>query len=805
MTKLNQAAIDVLKRDYLHGDETPEDMFRRVARTAAIPNFVDGVLKRCRKSPASENADDLIETLSRVGFQLKNGAEIYKLVMKRRGVDYHKYTSFLRNRKMFEELLNTFNEQVDMYYALMSELTFMPATPTLINADYNGMLSSCFFMRIEDSIEDIFEKIKKAAIILKCGGGVGFDMSLIRPAGSVVSSSGGKATGVVSYMKIINAMGEQINQAGIRKAAMMAILDVSHPDICDFIRCKKVEGDLSNFNVSVMINNKYMSRLINNKESPVILKFADQQYYIIMKGIGKSAEYIKVPINDVDTIDTDDRKCLKYGDLWKMIVESAWDNGEPGIIFEDQLEKSDVFDGKYGKLGVNPCGEIPLLSFASCNLASINLNSTRFGSDGVFDYEEFKKVVWVGVRFLDNVIDVNKYPLPEIEEVTLRGRQIGLGVMGLHDLMLRLGIKYGSEKSLELVSNIYKVMQEASLCTSEKLYEQRGAPTELIEALSSKGVKLRRNSNLLSVQPTGSTAWICNQASSSIEPVFKFLYIRRDSHGEHEVKHHIVRDDGKLPEFAVTALDITAKEHVDVQAEVNKYVDNSVSKTINMQETSSVEDVSEALIYAFKRGCRSVTVYRSGSRKNEVLINGSKKEDKETKVIHKDRDPRKRPRVLFGATFSVNTPSGRCFITINEDKHGVREMFAHSHKAGSEIATHLEAEGRMFSNSMKHWVPLESVIEHLLDNKSTPVFDNGRFIKSIPDAMAKTVKEYQDQFLGFSEYLEASGEIPNIYSEKMQQPPGSDFNGEICPECGDTLYAVSGCEECKSCGYSRCG
>jgi ribonucleoside-diphosphate reductase alpha chain len=546
----------------------------------------------------------------------------------------------------------------------------------------------------------------------------------------------------------------------------MAAMRVDHPDIMEFIKCKEQEGMLANFNISVFITDEFMKAVKNNKT----IKLYHEKY--------------------------DKTHSMKAREIWKALTERAWKNGEPGIIFWDELNRGDVFKGNFGKLGVNPCGEQPLLEYESCNLAAINLAQCYDENEGTVDLDKVEHFTRLGIHFLDNIIDINNFPLKSIEEWTTKTRRVGLGTMGLHDLLLKLQIRYGSEDSITLIDSMYNRIAKAANAESEKLGAERGIP----DALKEIGLN-RRNSGLITVQPTGTISMICNQASSGIEPVFQWAYTRKDKYGTHDIQHFLLEEYGEdsLPSYAVTALDLKPEDHVNVQATIQKHVDSSISKTCNLPNKATVEDIDQIYKYAYSLKCKSITVYRSGSRQEEVLIkNKDKEKEEQPKPIIRER-----PRVLYGATYRMNTPGGKAYITVNEDPEGIREVFIHISKAGSEIGTHIEAEGRLISNSLKHRIPVEDVIEHLTDHKSNPIIDHGKIIKSVPDAVAKVVREFREKIEGFSEFLEESDSVPSIYDEQTDFE--GEISGELCPDCGEVMYTISNCNECRSCGYSQCG
>ncbi len=375
--------------------------------------------------------------------------------------------------------------------------------------------------------------------------------------------------------------------------------------------------------------------------------------------------------------------------------------------------------------------------------------------------------------------------------------------MGLHDVMLKLGLEYGSEDSLKFIHTLFKHLSDYAVRQSKNLGIIRGIP-KLLKDYAHE----HRNETILTAQPTGSISLICNQVSSSIEPVFQWAYTRKDSFGEHKIEHFIVKEHEHIPAYAKTALEISPESHVKVQAAIQTYIDASISKTVNLSNTATVEDVSKIYLMAFAHGCKSITVYRSGSRLQEVLSKvtvtpePSVYEEKVDKIKDKEDNIRTRPRVLFGATFRMNTPDGRIYLTLNEDEKGIREVIINVDKAGTALASHVATEGRLISMGLKYGISIDKILQQLKNQKSTPVWDyaTSQSIKSVPDAVAKIIEDYIKNYEGFSEYIEA----PLLQIAKVDNSVG-ELSGELCPECGEILVRESGCMNCKSCGYALCG
>jgi len=569
--KFNATALKVLEERYLLKDdkgnilETPRQMFERVAKTIA-------------------NVE------AKYGKSRKEIKEIEK--------------------KFFDMLIN---------------LEFLPNSPTLMNAGVElGQLSACFVLPIDDSLDSIFTTLNNMAKIQQSGGGTGFSFSRLRPKGDVVRSTKGVASGPVSFMKIYDMATEVIKQGGKRRGANMGVLAVWHPDIEEFIKAKADQKTLSNFNISVAADNAFMKAVMNDKE-----------YWLIN------------PRNKRKV------KKIKARELFNKICYYTWLTGDPGMLFIDEINRRHTLKNKIGKIeATNPCGEVPLLPYEACNLGSINLSKMVKLKDGSFefDWEKFEKTIRLAVRFLDNVIDASKFPLAEIDKVVKANRKIGLGVMGLADLFFMLKIPYNSDEALKLAEKLARFLRKVAYDESHKLALEKGTFPNF---KASKHKKPMRNATVLSIAPTGTLSIIAN-CSSSIEPLFALVFEREILEGKRflEVNKWFLREllkrglysdkliekvaisgnlkDVDLPkdikEVFVTALEIPYQQHIKMQAIWQKYVDNSVSKTINMPQDASIEDVKNAFLLAYKLKCKGVTIYRYGSKPEQVLYVGKGKE-----------------------------------------------------------------------------------------------------------------------------------------------------------------------------------
>jgi len=599
------------------------------------------------------------------------------------------------------------------FYKLLTTHEFLPNSPTLMNAGTeNGLqYSACFVLPVEDSIEGIFDAIKYQALIHKTGGGTGFSFSRLRPKGSVVKSSHGTASGPVSFMRIFDAATNEIKQGGKRRGANMGILRVDHPDILEFIHCKE-EGGITNFNISVAITDAFMEAYEK-----------DTDYDLIDPRNGKVVGHLSA------------RK------VFDEIAEGAWRTGDPGLVFIDRINAGTA--NPVPSLGpiesTNPCGEQPLYPYDSCNLGSIFLTYFVKDVEGKkeVDWDKLKKVTRLAVRFLDNVIEVNPYPLDQIRRVSLAIRRIGLGVGGWADLLIDLGIPFDSEEALSLGEKIMKVIQEEAVKETENLAEKRGA-FPLCPLSIYKDGKPRRNSTVTTIAPTGSISIIAG-ASSGIEPIFAiaFQHIVKDKHLDRtltffnsrfekiaqergfwteEVRRKVaekgvIRDIEEIPEDVRkvfgTAHEIHHDWHIKHQAVFQKYTENAVSKTINLANSVTVEEIKEAYLLAWKLNCNGITVFRDGCKDTQVLNLGvgkdRKEEKKETIASPEDKEPLiRRPFVVKGSTYRVATPLGSAFITINQDDEGNPiELFINIGKAGSDINAMAGALGRTISTALR--------------------------------------------------------------------------------------------------------
>lgn len=720
------------------------------------------------------------------------------------------------------------------FFEIMTNLEFLPNSPTLMNAGRPlGQLSACFVLPIEDIMEGIFEAIKNAALIHKSGGGTGFSFSRLRAKGSVVNSTGGVASGPVSFMKVFNAATEAVKQGGTRRGANMGILRVDHPDILEFIKCKQDNSEITNFNISVGITEEFIKAVENGSNYDLV---------------DPSSKEIVGELNATEIFD--------------LIVDMAWTNGEPGIIFLDRINKDNV-TLEIGEIeSTNPCGEQPLLPYEACNLGSINLSLMVKNENGraEVDFDKIQRVVHKAVHFLDNVIDVNKYPLPQIDEITRGTRKIGLGVMGWADMLCQLNIPYNSSEAIELADSVMGYINENARKASTQLAEKKGVfPLYDKSIYKASGIKLR-NATTTTIAPTGTLSIIAG-VSSGIEPLFAISYIRNIMDNEEFIEvNPIFKDisikegfysdelmkkiakEGSLTSFSeidlktketfVTAHDISPEWHVKMQAAFQKHTDNAVSKTVNLCNTATREDVKEVFLQAYNSNCKGVTIYRDGSRNMQVLNIGEVK-GKEENTLQKDEakyknstiSPRPRPDITNGFTEKVKIGCGNLYITANYDEEGICEVFTNTGRAGG-CPSQSEATSRLVSIALRSGIDAKSIVEQLKGIRCpSTIRQKGLKVMSCPDAIGRLVEKVSKLQSGSSEQLYTNLEIAE--DEKYTRPSGGCFgfcdtcsiqdncknthfievesNDSCCPECGVGVEHEGGCVICRNCGYSKCG
>jgi ribonucleoside-diphosphate reductase alpha chain len=709
-----------------------------------------------------------------------------------------------------EEAQALYEESKERFLQMMLSRKFMPNSPTLMNAGRElQQLAACFVLPVEDSIDGIYDTLKHQAVIHKSGGGTGFGFSRLRPKNDLVKSTMGVSSGPVSFMAIYDASTDKIKQGGTRRGANMGILRVDHPDIEEFITCKNDNDQINNFNISVAVTDAFM------------------------EAVERDGDFDLVNPRDGEVVET-----VRARELFRKIVEGAWLNGEPGVVFIDKIN-ADNPTPQYPIESTNPCSEAHLPPYDSCNLGSINLE--RFyredGEAGEVDWDGLKETVHTAVRFLDNVIEMNSYPLPEIDEMSRGNRRIGLGVMGFADLLIKLGITYDSDEGLGFAEKVMKFVDDEAWEESRALAEERGVMPHYEGSRHEARGDLVRNATVTTIAPTGTISMIAG-CSGGIEPLFAVAFMRRQAdmelpdvnpefvelakergfYSEELMKkvaeHGSVRDIPEVPEDArrvwVTSHDITSEWHVRMQAAFQKYTSMGISKTINLPYEATPEDVEDAYRLAYSTGCKGIAVYRDGSRDAQVLSTGKteKPGEKPTLTPTSPEAPTAppvsppaeegqrfsslaearngRPRTLSGVTKKIQTGHGPLYVTMNDDEFGPRECFVILGKPGGTAAAFSDALGRMISLAMTHGADPQEIVHQLRgiqDGHPAGVGPNA--VLSVPDGVARAMTEH---YLVGENLLEIR-ELPIIGA---------------CPDCGSGLTRQEGCVVCHSCGYSKC-
>ena len=682
------------------------------------------------------------------------------------------------------------------FYDLMASLEFLPNSPTLMNAGRElGQLSACFVLPVGDSMESIFEAIKNTALIHKSGGGTGFSFSRVRPHNDVVLSTKGVSSGPLSFMSVFDAATETIKQGGTRRGANMGIMRVDHPDILDFITAKQDDDRLNNFNISVAVTDAFM-RAVE----------ADEEYPLVNPRSG-------------DTV-----RSLNARKVFQSMVTLAWKNGDPGIVFIDRINAENPTPQLGDIESTNPCGEQPLLPYESCNLGSVNLS--KVVPDGHIDYGALGRIVRTAVRFLDDVIDVNRYPLPEIEQMTKGNRKIGLGVMGFADMLLRLQVPYDSDEACRIAGEVMSFIHDEARAESEDLARERGVFPNFEGSIFDAPAGARvRNATVTTIAPTGTISIIAG-CSSGIEPLFALSYVRANVlDDDRMVEGHpyfeqvagergLLSDeflkrladvgsvrhlDGVPPdiqEVFATAHDITPEWHIKLQAAFQKSTDNAVSKTVNFPNEATVDDVENVYRMAFRTGCKGVTIYRDGSRDEQVLNVGQTKKKREPEAglgIATTRPAR--PQLLTGETQRMDTGCGKLFVIMNDDEYGPREVFANMGKAGGCASSNTEALGRLISLALKRGASAQEVVEQLKGIRCHVPYGMGpNATLSCADAIGKAIER---RYVAGAATQTGSAPEPQLSLVEVAQG--------ACPDCGGAIEHEGGCVVCRTCGYSKCG
>lgn len=759
------------------------------------------------------------------------------------------------------------------FYTMMADLEFMPNSPTLMNAGRElQQLSACFVLPIDDDMASIMQTLFDTVMVHKSGGGTGFSFSRLRPNGARIKSTNGTSPGPVSFIRMYNNTTEEVKQGGTRRGANMGILKIDHPDIINFIYAKEDNKAITNFNLSVAVTDKFMQAVLKGQYYNLInphtkTHFTVEQLAAIQEQSHKDAASLRLSSDNKKVIDVhtneeigvirDGSVLLNAKKVFDIIVKRAWANGEPGIIFIDRINEYNPTPAVGEIESTNPCGEQPLLPYESCNLGSINL--AKFVKKGEIDYERLSKVIHLSVHFLDNVIDMNKYPLKQIESMTLANRKIGLGVMGFADMMIMLGVPYNSEKGIKLGEKIMKFIDDESKKASVALAEKRGVFPNFKDSIYDKDSKnfkgrnlLLRNATTTTIAPTGTISIICG-ASSGIEPLFAIAFKRSNilHKGDELIEvnplfEKIAKEEGfyskelmkevcekgsiqeieaiprDVRKIFVTSHDISPEYHIRMQAAFQNYTDNAVSKTVNFPNSATENDIRKVYELAFELGCKGVTVYRDGSREEQVL-NIMKSKESQAKKSQEEAERKEvlvkksRPPVTFGATRKIKTGCGNLYVTINQDEKGeLFEVFNQMGKAGGCADSQAEAIGRLASLALRSGIHPKEIIKELKGISCHRPFGFGSArILSCADAIGKAIEQHMQELgvkipkppeqADLSSYTAPADERGSDNDEYSVNPGERGVTG-ACPLCGGPLMNVEGCVKCAAnCGYSECG
>ena len=742
------------------------------------------------------------------------------------------------------------------FYALMGERRFMPNSPTLMNAGREmGMLSACFVLPVEDSIEGIFDSIKATALIQKSGGGTGFSFSRLRPQGDLVASSGGTTEGPMSFIQVFSKATDAIQQGAFRRGANMGILRIDHPDIMTFINIKDDLGQLQNYNISVTVTNRFIDEL---RSSPETIHQVQNP---------RTKEWVDLAKRDSEGLPTDE--FWTVGEIWDEIITHAWRTGEPGVVFIDRVNERNPIKNVGLIEATNPCGEQPLHPFDSCNLGSINLGilvKPNAEGDGVsFDWDEYKSLIHTTTRFLDNVIEANRYPLPQIDNMSKTTRRIGLGVMGFADALFKLGIAYNSEEGLNFGEQVMQVMNDESHLASEMLAEERGVfPAWEGSDWQAAGRKLR-NSYTTTVAPTGTISIIAD-CSGGIEPMFSLAFLRqvmKDTKGKPTVMREVnyvfeeaarkqdlwseelvdkLAEEGTLSgcdvpddmkRVFVTARDITPTWHMRMQSAFQRHCDSSISKTINFPHEATVADVRSIYELAIDEDVKGVTVYRDGCRDVQPMAlksstNRREKDARSTTAIptaliqelgapaELRPHPIKLPEIMSCLRIRQMTPFGNMHVKVSVDPASgkEREVFAQLGKGGDVANSDLEAICRILSLWLRSNGSLPLALKQLegIGSSLTVPTKDGR-IMSLGDGLAKALHRYLEAkhehglhalLLGTHTADPSVGQAPTAASTGDGGPRNVAAYKVKCPACSGTLAFQEGCVKCHGCGFSQC-
>ncbi len=835
LTKLNltENQIKVIKDKYLKNSPTIEDWLKNVCHNVALADIL-------HSDRVSE--EEIFQDVNYKKITYPSRGKTANMFLLHKGLNEQNqiHKNFRRFLQNLEEINirkpGIITETEKKFYELLSSLKFLPNSPTLMNAGRDlQQLSACYVLPVEDSIDGIYNSVKEMALIHKSGGGTGFSFSRLRPAGDDVKTTKGISSGPISFMQIFDKSTDVVKQGGTRRGANMGILHYTHPDILDFIEMKKKPGVMENFNISVTIDDKFMRAVRDNKDYELISPRTGEI-------VGK----------------------LNAKDVWKKLVKSAWETGDPGVIIIDRI--NNTTSNPIPHLGqiesTNPCGEQPLLPYEPCNLGSINLSKfikEPFTENADFNYEKLKETIYTATHFLDNVIDINNYPIPKIEEMAKKTRRIGLGVMGWAESLVMLRIPYNSEKALKKAEEVMRFINVACMNASEELAEERGVFPVWEGSIYDKNSRsfrgqefYPRHSARTTIAPTGTIGITAGLQGAGIEPFFAVVYIRYNAAGINALKkgktpkwedtffevnplferiakennyfgfnkeelfkkisdnHKTLKGINEIPEkiqnLFLTSHDLKPKDHILMQCAFQKYTDNAVSKTVNLRNEATEKDVEEVYMLAYENGAKGVTVYRDGSKQFQILNVNEKKKKTEKK--------KERGKMIEKSEYQqINTGHGPVHLHINYDEEGPTRVFANISPTGTEISGLTSALAIVLSKYFEHGGDPVRILKHLNSIKSERPFGIGKNrIDSIPHAISVALRNHLVKTGKLKTFVSDNGNsgTENDKNEKGSQeinPLNSSEQKAHCPRCfSPNVGFVSGCSgvTCFDCGYSEC-
>jgi ribonucleoside-diphosphate reductase alpha chain len=832
LTKLDLSInqLKVIKDKYLKDSPTVEDWLKTICHNIALSEII-------HSDKISD--DEKFQGVKHSIVEYDSNGKTAKMYLLHKGLENlnerkRNFIRFIQNlEKLYKKYPEIAKKSEDRFYKMLSNFDFLPNSPTLMNAGRElQQLSACYVLPIGDSIEEIYESVKNMALIHKSGGGTGFSFSDLRPAKDVVISTKGISSGPISFMQIFDKSTEVVKQGGTRRGANMGILHYTHPNILDFINMKKTPGVMENFNVSVTIDEKFMNAVKKNEDYELIN-----------------------PRNKEIT------GKLNARDVWKKLVQGAWETGDPGIIIIDRINNTASNATPHlGKIvSTNPCGEQPLLPYEPCNLGSINLSNFVDENKKDFDYDKLKETVKLATRFLDDVIDVNSYPIPKIEETAKKTRRIGLGVMGWAESLVKMETPYNSPEALERAEEVMKAINETCMDYSNKLADERGVFPAYKGSIYDKTSpyfrgkeSFPRHSSRTTIAPTGTIGIAAGLQGAGIEPFFAVVYVRYNAAGidalkknekpaekdtffevnplfekiaeknnyfgltkeelfmkinnNHKSLFGIKEIPEKIQNLFLTSHDLNPKEHVLMQCAFQKYTDNAVSKTVNLRNEATVRDVEEVYMLAYENGAKGVTIYRDGSKQFQILnINENKKgkpsQEEKKKEIKKDLPE-------LADYYMIQTGQGPIHIHINYNEEGISKIFANLSPTGTETSGMATSLAIVLSKYFELGGDPVRILKHLNSIKSEKPYGFGKNkVDSVPHAFSIAIRNHLIK-RGIIKPVENGFAMHGSNgSEEKVIEIDRDVKDLHCPKCfSSNVGMISGCSEptCFDCGYSKC-